>query len=104
MRDVNVVVLGKVWEAIETVIRNSDDLSSSCDKARPQILRDDIKDSSLGDSWMTRHGTKGNDQCKWKSRSDCLLRSIDVGDVITLDPLDIPPSSEPCERNEDVVG
>ena len=64
MRDVNVVVLREVWEAIETVIRNSYDLSPSCDKARPQILRDDIKDSGLGDSWMTRHGTKGNDKCK----------------------------------------
>ena len=39
-----------------------------------------------------------------ESHSKRLLRSIDVGDVITLDPLDIPPSSEPCKRNEDVVG
>ena len=107
MRDVNVVVLRKVWEAIETVIRNSYDFSSSCDKARPQILRDDIKDGGLGDSWMTRHGAKGNDRCKastCKSCSEHLLWSIDVGDVITLDPLDIPPSSEPRKRNEDVVG
>ena len=64
MGDVDVIVLRKVWEAIETVIRNSYDLSSSCDEARPQILRDDIKDSGLGDSWMTRYGAKGNDQCK----------------------------------------
>ena len=39
-----------------------------------------------------------------ESHSKHLLRSIDVGDVITLDPLDIPPSSEPRKRNEDVVG
>lgn len=104
MRYMNIIVGSKVREAVQAIVGNSDEFSTSCNRTRFQIWCNDVKDSRFVDFRMSYDRTsKKRSIFEGRRNKIALLGAKNISDMVSLDPRTVTTSSKPGERNDHVI-